>query len=313
MQFVANADTSRDADALRNAMKRFGTNESQLVQVLTRIPDPYIMANLRKTYEQRFNRDLVRDLGEETSGYFRESLEALARGPLLQDVHNLNDAIKGMGTKESVLNDVLLGRSNADINAIKQEYHRIYHRSLESDVKGDLSLKTERLFTMVLVAQRADESAPVIPQKLDIDVRELYRATEGRMGTDQISVCHIFSSNSNGQLRAISQEFQRRYAQSLAKVIEREFTGHMEDTLLRMLHLAEDHAMADAVGLENTMRGPGTKDRLLLNRLVRIHWNKDHLRQVKGAYQHKFKKELSGRVKGETSGDYRKVLLAIVD
>merc|ERR1712230_337207 len=63
-----------------------------------------------------------------------------------------HEAIKGLGTKESVLNDVLLGRSNADMRAIKQAYQETYRRALETDVKGDLSMKTERLFSMVMAA-----------------------------------------------------------------------------------------------------------------------------------------------------------------
>lgn len=295
-------------------MKGIGTNEGVLIQTLTRVHDPVVMINLHQTFNRRFNRDLLKDIGSETSSYFREGLEALVRGPLAQDVHNLNDALKGAGTKESVLNDVLLGRSNADINAIKQEYHRVHRCSLEADVKADLSLKTERLFTMVLGANRAPETAPIIPQELERDVSELHRATEGtRMGTDSMTVCQIFSSRSDGQLRALSQEYQRRYARTLTKTIEKEFSGHMENALLRMLHVAEDRAMADARLLEAAMAGPGTKDRQLLNRLVRIHWSRDHMGQVKGAYKHNFKKDLLSRVHGETSGDFRKLLMALVE
>ncbi|KAB8556624.1 hypothetical protein FH972_025660 [Carpinus fangiana] len=306
---VANVDTSRDADALRGAMKGFGTDEATLIRVLVAVPDPVIMANLRQTYSQRLSRDLIKDIQGETSGYFEEGLVALVRGPLAQDVYNLNDAIKGAGTKEAVLNDVLLGRSNADIHAIKAEYQKTYHRSLEADVKGDLSMKTERLFEMVLAGQRAEESAPVIPQQLERDVTEIHSATEGtKFGANQISVCEILCYRSDGQIRAISQEYERRYRRPLGEVIKKEFSGHMEDAFVRQLRLAEDRAMEDAVSLEATMAGPGTKDRLLINRLARAHWNKQHMGQIRGAYKHKYKKELVSRVEGETSSHYKSLL-----
>lgn len=294
-------------------MKGFGTDEKGLIAVLGRIPDPLIMANVRRTYNQRFMKDLLKEVGSETSGYFGETCEAIVRGPLEQDAYVLNDALKGAGTKESALNDVLLGRSNADMRAIKAEYQRIYRRSLEADVKGDLSMKTETLFVMVLAANRAEDSAPVIPQQIDADVTELHRATVGvKLGADQVTVCQIFSSRSDGQLRAISHAYQQKYREPLDKIIKKEFSGHMEDALLRMLHVGEDRAMADAQALEDSMKGVGTKDRLLLNRLVRIHWNKDHMGQVKGAYKHRFKRDLVTRVKGEVSGDFERVLLAVM-
>ena len=304
---------TREAEALRGAMKGFGTNEATLIQVLSR-PDPLQMATLHRTFDQRFMRNLLKDIEKETSGYLREGVLALVRGPLEEDVHLLNKAIMGLGTKESLLDDVLLGRSNADINAIKAAYQHHHRRTLESDVRNDLSLKTERLFTMVLAGTRAEETAPVYPQQVDQDVSELYRATEGtKMGTDQMTVCSILSQRSDGQIRAIAQAYHSRYHRELSQVIAKEFSGHMKDALLRILGCGLDRAKADTHALEDSMKGMGTKDELLVTRVVRMHWDRQHMQQVKGAYKHFFKRELSQRIKGETSGDYQRLMVALVD
>lgn len=293
-------------------MKGFGTDEAVLIRVLSK-PDPLQMALLRQTYQTRLKRNLEHDVASETSSYFKEGLVALVRGPLLQDAHNVHNAIKGAGTKETVLNDVLLGRSNADMRAIKQAYHETFKRSMEADVKGDLSMKTERLFGMVMSANRAEEFAPIIPQELDRDIADLHRATEGKVGTDQVLVCSILSSRSDGQLRAIAAQYMQRYHIALPEVIKKEFSGHMEDALLLMLERALDRTMTDAVQLEETMKGMGTKDCLLVNRAVRIHWDRQHMDQVKKAYAHRFKKDLLARVRGETRGDFEKLLVGILE
>ena len=305
----ASGDASRDAESLRAAMKGFGTDETTLINILSK-PDPLQMALLRNTYSQRLGRNLEKDVASETSSSFKEGLTALVRGPLGTDVHNVHKAIKGLGTKESVLNDVLLGRSNADMRAIKQAYHETYHHSIEADVKGDLSMKTAQLFEMVLHADRAEESSPIIPQELDRDVSEMHRATDARIGKDQIAVCRIISSRSDGQIRAIASQFQQRYDISLDRIIEREFTGHMRDALLLMIRRAMDRAMTDAVQLEDTMKGVGTKDDLLVNRVVRCHWDRDHMDQVKRAYQYRYKRDLISRVRGEVRGDVERLLVA---
>ncbi len=160
---MAAGDAGVDADALRKAMKGFGTDENTLIRILSK-PDPLQIALLRHSYSHRLGRNLEKDVASETSGYFEECLIAIIRGPLMTDVHNLNNALKGLGTKESVLNDVLIGRSNADIHAIKRAYQETFKRTLESDVKGDLSLKTERQFSMVMAGDRPEESTPVLPQ-----------------------------------------------------------------------------------------------------------------------------------------------------
>jgi len=293
-------------------MKGFGTNEGILIKVLSK-PDPLQMALLRNAYSTRIQRNLEHDVASETSSYFKETLVALVRGPLMQDVHNVHKAIKGAGTKESLLNDVLIGRSNADMRAIKQAYHETFNHNMEADVKGDLSMKTERLFGMILSANRAEESAPIIPQELERDISELHRATEGKVGTDQVTVCSILSSRSDGQIRAIAAQYSQRYHIALPDVIKKEFSDHMKDALLLMVDRALDRAMTDAVQLEESMHGMGTKDCLLLNRVVRCHWDRTHMDQVKKAYAYRNKKDLIARVHGETNGDFRKVLVAILE
>jgi annexin A7/11 len=70
--------------------------------------------------------------------------------------------------------------------------------------------------------------------------------------------------------------------------------------------------MRDAMLLEDAMAGMGTKDALLTNRVVRMHWDRNHMQQVKGAFQHKYHKDLASRIRGETSGDYERLLIACI-
>lgn len=215
-------------------MKGFGTDEKTLIRVLIR-QDPITAVHLKETYNRRFGRDLEKDIKSETSGWFETGLVALTRGPLMNDVHTLHEAIHGPGTNEELLNDVLLGRSNADLRAVKDAYRRTYNRSLDGDVKGELSLKTDRHFAMVLAANRAEDSTPVIPSEIDKDVLELYKATEGKIGTDELLVCSIISSRNDAQLRAIAQAYEMKFRQRLDKVIQREFSGHMEQACKQQL------------------------------------------------------------------------------
>jgi len=304
-------DMSRAADDLRAAMKGFGTNETALINVLSRL-GPLEINTVKSTYHSRHHRDLVKDVHSETSGHFRDALEAILRGPLDQDCHELNESIKGLGTKESAMNDVLLARSNADLQAIKSRYHQKYGRTVEADVKADLSMKTERLFEMVMSGRRAEEAAPIIPQQVDQDVRDIYGATEGRAGTDQMTVCAILAARSQAQIRAIAQAYRNHYHRALDEVIRKEFSGHMEQALMYIVNAASDPAKHDADMLEDAMRGMGTNDAALIRRIVAIHWNPDRLQQCKGAYRHFYKRELAQRIKDETSGDYKRLAVACI-
>lgn len=294
-------------------MKGLGTNEGALIQVLARMPAVEIPV-LKSTFHQRHHRSLEKDVESEVSGHFETALLSILRGPLQQDVYCLEKAMKGAGTNEDLLNDVLIGRSNADMQAIKQAYQQTYRRSLESDVRGDLSAKTERLFMMIVAGTRQEDSAPVLPQNVDADVSELHRATEGRpgVGADQLTVCSILSNRSDGHIRAIALAYEHKYRTSLEKVIVKHFAGHMETALVQMARCGTDRAMRDAMSLEETMHGAGTKDKMLVYRLTALHWNPAHLAQVKGAYKHKYGQDLAHRIHGETSGDYQRCLMAML-
>lgn len=292
-------------------MKGFGTDEKALIQTLARL-DPYQMAAVRAQYKQHLGRDLYKDVKSETGGYLEQGLLAVIEGPLGHDVQCARDSIQGVGTKEWLMNDILLGRSNADLSAIKMAYEQKFHKSLTRDVEEDLSFKTAALFKAVLRGHRHEESVPPNPQAIDAEVRALHHATAGRMVNNIDEVVGIFSRSSNWELKAIDDAFYARYHMKLEKHIEKEFSGHMEDAFITMLRSATNPALRDAILLEECMAGMGTKDERLVVRVVRVHWDRQHKERVKSEYQRRYGKDLIQRVRGETSGDYRDLMVALL-
>jgi annexin A7/11 len=86
----------------------------------------------------------------------------------------------------------------------------------------------------------------------------------------------------------------------------------MEDALLFQLNHAVDKYMHAAALLEDSMAGAGTKDHLLVSRVVRYHWDRHGMANIKGAFQQRYNTSLSRRIKGETSGDYERLMIACI-
>lgn len=311
IQTVSPMDMTPAANSIRAAMKGFGTDDRALIQAVAKL-DPLQIIGLRQVYKTRIGRDIEKDITSESTSYYREGLLAIVRGPLLQDAHCVQRSIKGLGTIEGMLNDALIGRSNADMRAIKEAYQQTFGKDMVAEVEGDLSLGTKRHFKMIMAATRNEELMPVSLQQLEQDVNEFHSATEGKTGTDELRVCEMLTNRNDAQIRAIAQQYQQRFQKPLDAVISSKFSGHMKDSLLLQLARATDRAMSDAIQLEEAMKGLGTKDKLLVQRVIRAHWNAQHLQQVKGAYDHKFKTHdgLAKRVKGEVSGHYEDLMLA---
>jgi len=81
--------------------------------------------------------------------------------------------------------------------------------------------------------------------------------------------------------------------------------------LFQLRHGA-DRYMHQAQLLEDAMAGAGTKDHLLVSRVVRAHWDRSNMANVRGAYEKRYRRNLASRIKGETSGDYERLLLACI-
>ncbi|CAI9637586.1 annexin a7 [Alternaria burnsii] len=310
-QQVANIDVSRDVEAVRKAMKGFGTDEKALIATLAK-KDPMQINTIRTQYDQRLMRNMVQDLEKETSGYFAKGLVEIARGPLVSDCYNLMEAMKGMGTKEVILDDILIGRSNADINAIKQKYQELFKRPLQKDLQGDLSAGTEQMYDMIVAARRAEDSYPVNPQEIEQAVTDLQAGMGGFASKNVPQVCQILTSKNDAQLKAMANSYQQRFHKSLDSVLKSAFSGHMEDALRLLVHRATNRPEAEAVRLEESMAGLGTKDEILVQRVVRCHWDRNFMNAVSNAYKQVYKKDLVKRIEGETRGDYEKLMVACV-
>lgn len=299
-----------DVERIRKACKGFGTDEKAIIETLAPM-DAFQINALSAAYISTTGKSLLSQLEGETSGWFEAALRAKVLGPVGYDVWLVHRACDGAGTHEDILNEVLLMRTNQEMHLLKEAYRATYGKRMEDVVSGDLSLKTKRLFTMALQGARMEDHLPVDHNMVQHDVRELKSAARGA-GTDEIKICGILTSRSTPHLQAISQS----YGSSLPKMISSEFSGHMRDALLYITESLVSNPTGiarDAALLEDSMKGMGTKDERLVYRLLRAHWNRPRFEMVKRVYKDtQSKRGLKKRIDGETSGDYKRFLLAVV-
>ncbi|UZJ54587.1 hypothetical protein CBS101457_003907 [Exobasidium rhododendri] len=307
-------DVHGPVEQIRKATKGFGTDEKLLIAALAPL-DAFQVDAVSRQFRASTGKDLLHVLEKETSGWFEAVLRAKALGPVGYDVWLIHRACKGAGTHEDLLNELILCRSNAELWMLKQAYRATYNKDMVKVVEDELSMKTKRMFVMALEGARMDDNAPINNQLVEQDAKELKAAARGA-GTDEIKICGILVSRSTPHLQAVAQAYQHHYRTSLASMIKSEFSGHMETALLYIANTAlpgPPGVSRDAQLIEDSMSGMGTKDERLIFRVVRAHWNRMRFEEIKRAYAAtQSKKGLRNRVDGETSGDYKRMLLAIV-
>jgi len=301
------AECDAAVQVLREAMKGFGTNEKKLISVLGKYP-PLQMNQIIKGYKSNYGKSLLDEVKSETSGNFGKLACALSMTIIEFDVKCLHDAIDGIGTDDDCLMEILVGRTNSDINALRAEYKKQYGRDIENDVKGDTSGYVRRLYTVLLQGNRDETN---VARDAVADAETLYRAGEGKVGTDEMAFISLLCNRPDAHLRQVFDIYQQKHGHTIEKAISKEFSGDIKKALTSLIASIRNKAEYIASLFEKSMKGMGTDDDKLIRLTVR-HRAPYVINPIKEAYQTKYGKSLAKRIKGDTSGDYCKLLLTCI-
>lgn len=105
---------SGDAAALRKAMKGFGTDEAKIIEILCARSNVQ-RQQIIETYSREIGRDLVKDLKSELGGKFEDVIIGLMLPSTDYMCDQLNKAMKGMGTDEAALIEILCPRTKEEV------------------------------------------------------------------------------------------------------------------------------------------------------------------------------------------------------
>ena len=112
---------AQDGDALRAAMKGFGTDEQAIIDILCARSNRQ-RQEIGEYFLHEFGRDLVEDLKKELGGKFEDVIVGLMRPPNEYLCRQLHKAMDGIGTNESTLVEILCTKTNAEIKEIVAKY-----------------------------------------------------------------------------------------------------------------------------------------------------------------------------------------------
>lgn len=207
---------------------------------------------------------------------------------------------------------VIMGRTNLEINMLKKTYTQLYSKDLTKVLSGELSGDLKKAVLGVMRAEMAEFNASVhTSAKAAADADALYKAGEARRGTDTETFVRILVTSPPQHLRNVNAAYVARYKKSsLINAVKKEFSSDAKSALLFFVRWELERFELLAELFESTMKGVGTDEYGLSAAVVRYH---ALLPQVKVAYKKLYGRELRERIRGDTSGDYRALLLSIVD
>ncbi|CAI9719457.1 annexin A6-like isoform X1 [Octopus vulgaris] len=298
-------DPESDAKILQKAMKGFGTDEDAIIDVIThRSCDQ--RQKIKLTFKTMFGKDLIKELKSELSGCFCDTILGLCMTPVEFDATNLNKAMKGLGTNEKTLIEIICTRTNQQLKEIKEVYKTMFKNSLEDDIAGDTSGHFRNLLISLVQGNR-DEKKSFDRNKAKQDAEELYKAGEKKWGTDESCFNAILCSRSYSQLRAIFQEYILLSQKDIEDVIKSEMSGDLKNSMLAIVQCIRNKAMFFASALYKAMKGLGTDDKTVIR--IIVSRSEVDMVQIKQEFQKAYKETLESFLKGDLSGDYLKTML----
>eukprot|EP01135_Chromosphaera_perkinsii_P004893 Nk52_evm13s303 gene=Nk52_evmTU13s303 len=301
-------DAERDAETLRKAMKGFGTDEKAIISVLAHRSTEQ-RVRIKIMFKQMYGKDLVKELKSELSSHFEDCCVALLKTSAEYDAYSLRHAMKGMGTDEKVLIEIICTRTNQQLKEIVAQYKLDYARDLEKDIVSETSGHFKRILVSCLQAHR-DESQDINMDKVKKDAQDLYQAGEKKWGTDESKFNMILATRSYDHLRAVFNEYIKISGRDIERAIEKEMSGNLEDGMKAVVKTARNRPEFFAERLHKAMKGMGTDDKSLL-RIIISRCEVDMV-EIKQEYSRLYKVSLAHAIEKDTSGDYKRILVAMV-
>lgn len=307
---------------LREAMQGLGTRDNALIACLSHARSCDLEA-AHKAFEEKFSRNLLNDVKSETSMCYKDTCVALITPTAELDAVSLRRAMVNPGTDEDRVSEVLLWRTAAELERIKEHFTAHYQRDLVDDVKDETSGHLQTLYMAALLnkGERKDPQA---------DAHDLYNAGEGNItGTDEKVFAEVMGAAEPHHMAHVRRIYESKYGKSLATVIEDEM-GILDGRCFKraLLQIANGHGDFLGQRLHKSMKGLGTDDNMLIRLIVT---NREsacpcHVRDPNnpGRLECSFvkadtwlasntSKNLVQWITSETSGNYKRLLLSIVD
>jgi hypothetical protein len=136
---------------------------------------------------------------------------------------------------------------------------------------------------------------------------EILRKAMKDAGTDEPTITSITGKRSSNQRQQIREAYVSSFGRDLIEDFEDELSGNFKKTIVAMWLSPVEY---DVTELRNAFEGMGTNDDVIIE-IIGSRSNK-RLSDIKALYEKKYLETLESRIKDESSGDFEKLLISLI-
>ncbi|XP_051896704.1 annexin A10-like [Pristis pectinata] len=298
----------QDAETLVSALQGMECNKDDLIDVLTQCSNAQRLI-IGQTYNAMYGKDLVTDLKEKLSGHFKEVMVGLMYPPAFFDAHELRHAMKGAGTDENCLIEILASRTNSEIYAINEVYMMQFGIQLQEDIDSETSGHFRDALTLLAQGTREEGYGYEDQGMAAQDATALWEACQDETGEHKNILQYILCKKSFQQLWMAFQQFQLMYGRDIQEAITNCYEGHFQQLLVAIVLCVRDKASYFAYKLYSAIYDYGFHNRTVIR--IMISRSEIDLMNIKQNYKTSYGNSLRHDIKKYASGHYEAALLAI--
>ncbi|KAK3226083.1 hypothetical protein Dsin_005945 [Dipteronia sinensis] len=303
----AQFSAAEDAERLQKAFQGWGTDEASIISVLAH-RNAAQRKLIQEIYKETYGEDLLKALDKELSSDFERVVLLWTLTPAKRDAYLANEAIKLLTANNWVPLEIACTMSSLDLFAVKQAYHARYKKSLEEDVAYHTSGDIRKLLVPLVCSFRyeGDEVNMTLAKK---EAKIMREAISDKKHNDE-ELIRILSTRSKAQLNATLNHYNNEFGNPINKDLKTD----PNDEYLKLLRAAIKCLTSPEKYFEKVLRlaikGMGT-DEWALTRVITTRAEVD-MERIKEEYHRRNSVTLDKAITGETSGDYEKMLLALI-
>lgn len=303
-----------DCEKLKKAFQGWGTDEDAIIEILGRRSADQ-RAAIANAYRRSYNDSLIDRLDSELSGDFGKAVILWTLDPAERDAKLANEALKSLKRKDDKflwpIIEITCASTPDHLMAVRRAYCSLYNYSLEEDI--DLHLVQEhslRQLLVRLVTSYRYSGADVDEALARSEAAKLHDAISNKQPHHE-EVIRILGTRSKSHLKATFKHYKQDYGKTIDEdIVSNKSSDKIFSSLLKVavccLEAPEKH-FAEVV--RNSIVGIGT-DEDSLTRAIVTRAEVD-MKKIKEEYK-RYGISINDDIKGDTSGDYKKFLLALV-
>ncbi|KAJ8058865.1 hypothetical protein OCU04_011848 [Sclerotinia nivalis] len=316
-------DAQDEAEMLRDALK--GENRAPdvhpLITILPGLTHEQILdlrteyKKIVKTGHERKGVNIAKHIKlrlKDEDPSLMKACYAVALGQWESEAYWANFWYQGEKSRRELLIESLMGRSNREIQKIKdgfsdKKYRDSLRQCMEKELKDD---KFKKAVLLVLDEKRMEESRRIDGDLLREDIRQLEKCVTSEKG-GETRMIEIVCMRSDNHLREVLRGYEEKFGRNFAREMLGKSTNLVGELLAHILNGIINKPVRDALLVHHALtlstRDP-LRTELLISRLVRYHWDRKHLEEVKREYRDRYGIDMQEAVGQGVRGDVGKFL-----